>query len=149
MEIILPKSMPNKTGYVEGVFDLFHIGHLRLLKRSKQVFGKVVAGVHSDETTAAYKSEPVIPYEHRLEIISACKYVDEVIEAPNLGIPTFDTIKFLNRNKLDYVVHGKTSEETLQKHFSEIIKHNRLYLMEETEMYHTQDLIKKCQEKVK
>ena len=64
MEATLPQKMPSKTGYVEGVFDLFHIGHLRMFKRSSEIFGKVVAGVHSDETVLQYKDEkPIIPYK--------------------------------------------------------------------------------------
>jgi cytidyltransferase-like protein len=133
------------TGYVEGVFDLFHIGHLRMLERSSEIFDKVVAGVHSDETVSQYKgTKPVIPYAHRVEIIRSCKFVDDVIEAP-LFIDSIDGVDFLNENNLDYLVHGNTDYNFLEYHYPTIMEESRLFLMDETLDYHTQDLIKKCQ----
>jgi cytidyltransferase-like protein len=128
------------TGCVMGVFDLFHIGHLRLLERSRKIFDKVVAAVHSDEVVMEYKKvKPVIPYEHRVEIVNSCKYVDEVIEAPLRP----QTVEFLDKNNLDYLVHGKTEPKFLKEHYSEIINENRLLLLNETEDYHTTDLRKR------
>jgi len=128
------------TGCVMGVFDLFHIGHLRLLERSSKIFDKVVAAVHSDEVVMEYKKvKPVIPYEHRVEIVNSCKYVDEVIEAPLRP----QTVEFLDKNNLDYLVHGKTEPKFLKEHYSEIINENRLLLLNETEDYHTTDLRKR------
>lgn len=131
------------TGCVMGAFDLFHIGHLRLLERSSKIFDKVVAAVHSDEVVMEYKKvKPVIPYEHRVEIVNSCKYVDEVIEAPLRP----QTVEFLNKNNLDYLVHGKTEPKFLEEHYSEIINENRLLLLDETEDYHTTDLRKRIKQ---
>ena len=71
----------NKTiGYTTGVFDLFHIGHLRLLKRAKMHCDYLIVGVSSDELVYSYKNKhPVIPFAHRLEIVNALESVDEVI----------------------------------------------------------------------
>ena len=67
-------------GYTTGVFDMFHIGHLRLLKKAKLHCDYLIVGVSSDELVIDYKSKkPLIPLAHRMEIISALKYVDEVI----------------------------------------------------------------------
>jgi cytidyltransferase-like protein len=128
------------TGCVMGVFDLFHIGHLRLLERSSRIFTKVIAAVHPDEIVTEYKKrKPVIPYRDRVEIIKSCRFVDEVIEAPLRP----HTVKWLNENSLDYLVHGKTSEKFLKEHYGEIIDEKRLFLLDETKDYHTTDLINK------
>ncbi len=70
-------------GYVAGVFDLFHIGHLNLLRRAKAECHYLIVGVVTDEGVAKYKkTETVISFAERLEIVSACKYVDEAVEIP-------------------------------------------------------------------
>ena len=72
--------MTKKIGYTTGVFDMFHIGHLRLLKKAKLHCDYLIVGVSSDELVAQYKKKtPIIPLSHRMEIISALKYVDEVV----------------------------------------------------------------------
>lgn len=68
------------VGYVCGVFDLFHVGHLRLLKRCKEHCDYLIVGVDSDELVEVYKNrKPCIPEEERLEIVKAVKYVDDAV----------------------------------------------------------------------
>lgn len=67
-------------GYTTGVFDMFHIGHLNILKRAKEQCDYLIVGVSTDELCKSYKKkEPIIPYEERKAIIEAIKYVDEVV----------------------------------------------------------------------
>ena len=67
-------------GYVTGVFDLFHIGHLNLLKNCKKRCHYLVAGVLTDELTMQDKAKtPFISFEERLEIVKQCRYVDRVV----------------------------------------------------------------------
>ncbi len=67
-----------KVGYVQGVFDMFHIGHLNILKNAKSVCDYLIVGVNSDELTYKYKDKkPIVPQEERLEIIKELKCVDE------------------------------------------------------------------------
>ena len=67
-------------GYTTGVFDMFHIGHLHLLKKAKNRCDHLIVGVSSDELVEQYKGKkPIIPFEHRLEIVSSLKFVDEVL----------------------------------------------------------------------
>ena len=67
-------------GYTTGVFDMFHIGHLHLLKKAKNHCDYLIVGVSSDELVESYKNKtPIIPFEHRLEIVSSLKFVDEVL----------------------------------------------------------------------
>ncbi|MBD5503058.1 MAG: adenylyltransferase/cytidyltransferase family protein [Lachnospiraceae bacterium] len=70
-------------GYVAGVFDLFHIGHLNLLRRAKEQCDYLIAGVVTDEQVInTKKTRPYIPFEERLAIVQACRYVDEAVEIP-------------------------------------------------------------------
>ena len=72
--------MKKVIGYTTGVYDLFHIGHLRLLKRAKMHCDYLIVGVSSDELVVSYKNKrPIIPFAHRMEIINALSYVDEVV----------------------------------------------------------------------
>ncbi len=67
-------------GYTTGVFDMFHIGHLHLLKKAKNRCDHLIVGVSTDELVLSYKDKlPIIPFKDRLEIISALKVVDEVV----------------------------------------------------------------------
>ena len=66
-------------GYTAGVFDMFHIGHLKLLQNAKGLCGYLVVGVTTDEL-ATYKGKaPIIPYEQRAEIVKSIRYVDAVV----------------------------------------------------------------------
>ncbi len=73
--------------YTGGTFDLFHAGHVRLLKRCKELAGpggEVVVSLNTDEFIESYKGKPPIcSFEERAEALEACRYVDRVI--PNVG----------------------------------------------------------------
>lgn len=78
-------SLPKKyhTGYIAGVFDLFHMGHLNMFKRAKEQCEHLIVGVVTDEGVRKYKKTvPFIPFEERIELIRSCKYVDEAVEIP-------------------------------------------------------------------
>lgn len=67
-------------GYTTGVFDMFHIGHLNILKNAKSQCDHLIVGVSTDELVKQYKNKkPIIPFEERIEIVKAIKYVDEVV----------------------------------------------------------------------
>ena len=67
-----------KRGYTQGVFDLFHVGHLNLINRAKQYCDHLIVGVNSDALTCSYKHKnPVIPEEERCFIIANLRSVDE------------------------------------------------------------------------
>ncbi|MBQ7950393.1 MAG: FAD synthase [Clostridia bacterium] len=72
------------VGYTTGVFDLFHIGHLNILKAAKKHCDYLIVGVSTDELVQAYKHKtPVIPYQERRAIVEAIKYVDQVVPQTN------------------------------------------------------------------
>ena len=69
-----------KIGYTTGVFDMFHIGHLNILKRAKEQCEYLIVGVSTDELCLARKNKlPIICQEDRASIVASIKYVDEVV----------------------------------------------------------------------
>lgn len=72
-----------QTGYIAGVFDLYHMGHLNMFKRAKEQCDYLIVGVVTDEGVRKYKKTvPFIPFEERIELVRSCKYVDEAVEIP-------------------------------------------------------------------
>ncbi len=68
------------VGYTTGVFDMFHVGHLNILRRAKEKCDYLIVGVSTDELCLSYKHKaPIVPYEERKAIVEAIKYVDEVV----------------------------------------------------------------------
>jgi glycerol-3-phosphate cytidylyltransferase len=84
------------TGYTTGVFDLFHIGHLNILRKAKTMCDNLIVGVTTDELILKYKKKnAVIPYKERSEIIKSIKYVDSVVPQKNMDkFKAWENLKF-------------------------------------------------------
>src|SRR5690625_7769169 len=83
-----------KIGYTTGVVDLFHVGHLDILKGAKEQCETLIVGVSTDELVVAYKSKwPVIPFQERMEIVEGIKYVDKVV--PEINRDKFEAYEHL------------------------------------------------------
>ncbi len=80
-------------GYTTGVYDLFHIGHLNLLKNAKGLCDRLIVGVTVDELVAYKGKHAMIPFEDRLEIVRSCRYVDA-------AVPQYDMDKLAACKKL-------------------------------------------------
>lgn len=91
-----------KIGYTTGVFDLFHIGHLNILKRAKEQCDFLIVGVSTDEVVENYKhKKPIIPFEERIAIVEAIKYVDKVVPQESMNkIEAWEKLHF------DALFHG-------------------------------------------
>ena len=82
-------------GYTTGVYDLFHIGHLNLLKNAKGLCDKLIVGVTVDELVKYKNKRAVIPFEERLEIVRSIKYVDAAIAQESLDkFAAWEKLKF-------------------------------------------------------
>jgi glycerol-3-phosphate cytidylyltransferase len=77
-----------------GTFDLFHIGHLNILKRLKEQGDRLIVGVSTDEFNAIKGKKPVVPFEQRIEIVRAIRYVDEAIPEDNWEQKRLDIEKY-------------------------------------------------------
>ena len=67
------------VGYTTGVYDLFHVGHLNLLRNARALCDRLIVGVTSDELVSYKHKRAVIPFHERMEIVRACQYVDAVV----------------------------------------------------------------------
>lgn len=68
-----------KVGYTTGVYDMFHIGHLNILKNAKEQCEHLIVGVTTDELVSYKNKKAIIPHEERMAIVESIKYVDQVV----------------------------------------------------------------------
>ena len=119
--------MSKKIVYIDGVFDLFHRGHLESLIKAKNSLNEpdntiLLVGVVSDSDCISYKRKPIISETDRVEIIRNIKMVDNVI----FPCPMAPTMEFIKKYKIDIVVHGFSNDmdREKQKEFFAEIKAN-------------------------
>ena len=88
-------------GYTTGVYDLFHVGHVNVLRNAKSMCDKLIVGVTTDPLVSYKSKKAVIPFEERIEIVRACRYVD-------LAVPqdTMDKMDAYNRYKFNVMFVG-------------------------------------------
>jgi len=99
--------------YIDGIFDLFHYGHLESFRKCKDLGSNIylIVGIIGDDIAENYKKRPIIEEKHRYEIIKNIKYVDEIIKNP----PLILTKKFMEKNNIDLVVHGFSNPNDANK----------------------------------
>ncbi len=84
-----------KVGYTTGVYDMFHVGHLNLLKRAKEQCDFLIVGVTTDELVSYKGTKAVIPFEDRCQIVEAIRYVDKVVPQENMDkMQAWENYKF-------------------------------------------------------
>jgi len=109
------------TGYTTGVFDLFHIGHLNILKSARAKCDRLIVGVTTDEVCLSRKGyKPFICFEERLEIISSLKYVDKAVPQASM-----DKFAAWEEHKFDQMYVGDDWKGTdawnkIEKDFSKV-----------------------------
>lgn len=106
-------------GYTSGVYDLFHVGHVNILRNAKSMCDKLVVGVTVDELVAYKGKQPVIPYRDRIEVVRSCRYVDVAIPQNNM-----DKAAAAKKNHASYLFVGDDWYETdkWQHHEAELAK---------------------------
>ena len=97
--------------YVDMVADLFHYGHANFLRQAKQFGDHLIVGIHSDEVVEEYKRTPILTMRERVDTVSSCRYVDEVIS----DAPLVVDLKWLNTHRIDLVVHGDDFSEHMKQ----------------------------------
>jgi cytidyltransferase-like protein len=110
-----PSSPPRRTVYMDGVFDLFHVGHLRAIQQCATLGDRVIVGVTGDVDAAAYKRPPIISQADRVAVVEAVRGVSKVV----CPCPLVVTDAFMAEHGIDLVVHGfaDPSDEERQAHF--------------------------------
>lgn len=118
--------MKKIIGFTAGAFDMFHVGHLNLIKNAKARCDYLIVGVNTDELISSYKNKKVVvPLEERLQIVEAIKYVDEVIP-----VDTLDKSVMWDRKKFDLLFIGddwkgserwNETETRMKKHGVEVV----------------------------
>jgi choline-phosphate cytidylyltransferase/glycerol-3-phosphate cytidylyltransferase len=86
------------VGYTTGVYDLFHVGHVNLLRNAKAMCDRLVVGVTVDELVAYKSKQAVIPFVERIEVVRSCRYVDVAI--PQRSIDKLEVVKKIGADLL-------------------------------------------------
>jgi choline-phosphate cytidylyltransferase len=127
--------------YADGVFDLFHYGHAKVLEQAKKAFPNtyLLVGVCNDEDTHKYKGKTVMTWEERYESVQHCKWVDEVV----YDAPWIITKDFIDKYNIDYVAHDGTPYPSLKTNdvYEEVKKLNKFYVTQRTQGISTTNLI--------
>lgn len=101
-------------GYTTGVFDLFHIGHLNILRNARAMCDKLIVGVTIDELVSYKFKRAIIPFTERIEIVRSIRYVDAVVPQDSL-----DKLESWKRLKFDILFVGDDWFETERWKFYE------------------------------
>lgn len=136
-----------KIIYTDGIFDLFHRGHLEYIKHCKETFDNVflIVGIVNDKDAISYKRPPIYCENDRYEIVSNIKYVDKIVKDAPLIIDE----NFMNEHQIDYVIHSFSNEADAEKQkefFKVPIMLNKFMTIQYYSSISTTDIIKKIKE---
>ena len=93
------------VGYTAGVFDMFHVGHLNIIRNAKNMCDYLIVAISTDDIVEKNKhKKPIIPYEERKAIIEAIKYVDKVVPQNSYGVE--GKIHAASENKIQIMFVG-------------------------------------------
>ena len=127
-----------KIVYVDMCADLLHYGHIRFLEKAKKLGGKLLVGIHSDETIKSYKRTPICTMKERIELVKSVKWIDEIIE----DAPLFITEEYIVKHQIDKIVVPKNrTKEELEKMYKIPYKKNMLHFIEYSPEISTSDII--------
>ena len=129
--------------YVDMVADLFHYGHVELLRQARALGDYLLVGIHSDEAVLAHKRKTILTMEERVACVAGCRYVDEVL--PNA--PWVTDRDWIAKHNINLVVHGSDySQEDLNKTHAAAIEMGILRTVDYTPGISTTDIIQRCKD---
>jgi glycerol-3-phosphate cytidylyltransferase len=110
-----------RVGYVPGIFDMFHVGHLNVLRNARLACDFLIAGVVSDEMSERSKGKtPIIPLAERLEVVRSIRYVDDAVEED-----VSEKLEMWQRLQFDVIIkgddwRGTAKGEKLERDFASV-----------------------------
>ena len=129
--------------YVDMVADLFHYGHVELLKQASELGDYLIVGIHADDVVLAHKRNTILTMEERAACVAGCRYVDEVL--PNA--PWVTDRGWIANHNINLVVHASDySPEDLSETHSDAIEMGILRTVPYTTGISTTDIIRRCQQ---
>jgi cytidyltransferase-like protein len=137
-------NRPRRTIYMDGVFDLFHIGHLEAIRHCAKLGDRVIIGITGDEDAAGYKRPPIICEKERIAIITALREVDAIV----CPCPLVVTEKFMDDAGIDLVVHGFANDDDAKRQhvfFEPPMRLNKFQRIPYYSGQSTTDILKKIQ----
>ena len=129
--------------YVDMVADLFHYGHVELLRQARALGDYLLVGIHSDEAVLAHKRKPILTMEERVAGVAGCRYVDEVL--PNA--PWVTDRAWIEKHDIHLVVHGDDySQQDLDKTHAVPLEMGIVRTVPYTMGISTTEIIRRCKE---
>lgn len=136
----LPSGARGTRVYVDMVGDLFHAGHVELLRAARREGDWLIVGVLSDETASAYKRRPIMTLAERVTVVESCRYVDEVIADAPFEVDA----DFLAVHAIDAVVHGNDlTPEGADAVYGDAVAAGKLVLVPRRSSLSTTELIRR------
>jgi cytidyltransferase-like protein len=126
--------------YADICGDLFHAGHVNLLRQARALGDELYVGVMNDADMAAYKHPPILTMAERIAVVAACRWVDRVVP----DAPTAATPAFLDALGIDIVAHGDDyTPEQVERYYGAIRHTHRLALLPYTPGISTSEIIRR------
>ena len=129
--------------YVDMVADLFHYGHIGLLRQARALGDYLLVGVHADDAVLPHKRKPIMTMEERVASVAGCRYVDQVL--PNA--PWITDRDWIEKHNIQLVVHGDDyAQEDLDKTHAVPIEMGIVRMVPYTAGISTTEIIRRCKE---
>jgi cytidyltransferase-like protein len=130
MHLRIPIFGVKRVVFINGVFDLFHRAHLRLVKAAAAEGTYLIVGVLSEEDVLTYKPKlPAMTFQQRFDALKDCAYVDEVIQSP-LYIRGEEGDRFLEKHKIDLIVCSSEYDDPTDEYYESSRRQGKLHILE-------------------
>jgi len=133
--------------YVDGVFDLFHPGHVAFFKKARAFGDRLVVGLHSDDEVATYKPAPIMSFAERLAMVEACRLVDRAVIEP---VPLRCTLAQLDKVGAHFVCHADDmSPEQMEAWYGPLVAAGRLRVVPYTAGVASRGIVERVADRLK